>query len=96
MKSGSAVWHPFTQHAVQPEAIPIAGAEGAWLETVDGRRIFDAISSWWVVTMVIVILISCRRSGSGGSSRSGNLRRLHPRTGRKARAAARCGYADGA
>jgi adenosylmethionine---8-amino-7-oxononanoate aminotransferase len=50
MKSGSAVWHPFTQHAVQPEAIPIARAEGAWLETVDGRRIFDAISSWWVVT----------------------------------------------
>jgi adenosylmethionine-8-amino-7-oxononanoate aminotransferase len=50
MKSASAVWHPFTQHAVQPEAIPIAGAEGAWLETVDGRRIFDAISSWWVVT----------------------------------------------
>jgi len=24
--------------------------EGAWLETADGRRIFDAISSWWVVT----------------------------------------------
>jgi adenosylmethionine-8-amino-7-oxononanoate aminotransferase len=44
------VWHPFTQHAVQPEAIPIAKGEGAWLVTVDGRRIFDAISSWWVVT----------------------------------------------
>ena len=50
MKSASPVWHPFTQHAVQPEAIPIARGEGAWLETVDGRRIFDAISSWWVVT----------------------------------------------
>ena len=24
--------------------------EGAWLETTDGRRIFDAISSWWVMT----------------------------------------------
>jgi adenosylmethionine---8-amino-7-oxononanoate aminotransferase len=50
MKSVSPVWHPFTQHAVQPEATPIARGEGAWLETADGRWIFDAISSWWVVT----------------------------------------------
>lgn len=50
MKSMSPIWHPFTQHAVQPEPTLIARAEGAWLETVDGRRIFDAISSWWVVT----------------------------------------------
>ncbi|MBB1092306.1 adenosylmethionine--8-amino-7-oxononanoate transaminase [Rhodopseudomonas pseudopalustris] len=50
MKSTSPVWHPFTQHAVQPEATLIARGEGAWLETADGRRIFDAISSWWVVT----------------------------------------------
>ena len=50
MTPASPVWHPFTQHAVQPDAIPIARGEGAWLETVDGRRIFDAISSWWVVT----------------------------------------------
>jgi adenosylmethionine-8-amino-7-oxononanoate aminotransferase len=28
----------------------IARAEGAWLETADGARIFDGISSWWVVT----------------------------------------------
>jgi len=46
MKSMSPVWHPFTQHAVQPEATLIARGEGAWLETADGRRIFDAISSW--------------------------------------------------
>ena len=46
----SPVWHPFTQHALQPRAVPIARAEGAWLETADGRRILDAISSWWVVT----------------------------------------------
>src|ERR1700742_5269478 len=48
--SGSPVWHPFTQHAVQPDATLIASGEGAWLTTADGRRIFDAISSWWVVT----------------------------------------------
>lgn len=50
MTSKSPVWHPFTQHAVQPEATLISRGEGAWLETGDGRRIFDAISSWWVVT----------------------------------------------
>lgn len=46
----SPVWHPFTQHAVQPEATLISKGEGAWLEAADGSRIFDAISSWWVVT----------------------------------------------
>ncbi len=30
--------------------IEIARAEGAWLYTADGRRILDAISSWWVIT----------------------------------------------
>src|ERR1700753_3736924 len=50
MNGTSAVWHPFTQHAVQPEATMIAIGEGAWLQTPEGRRIFDAVSSWWVVT----------------------------------------------
>jgi adenosylmethionine---8-amino-7-oxononanoate aminotransferase len=44
------VWHPFTQHALQPQAIKIARAQGAWLERPDGTKIFDAISSWWVIT----------------------------------------------
>jgi adenosylmethionine---8-amino-7-oxononanoate aminotransferase len=46
----SPIWHPFTQHALQPEMVEIARSEGAWLTTSDGRRILDAISSWWVVT----------------------------------------------
>lgn len=50
MTSRSPVWHPFTQHAVPPEATLISRGEGAWLDAADGRRIFDAISSWWVVT----------------------------------------------
>jgi adenosylmethionine-8-amino-7-oxononanoate aminotransferase len=50
MTSTSPVWHPFTQHAVQGEMPTIVKGEGAWLESADGRRIFDAISSWWVVT----------------------------------------------
>jgi adenosylmethionine-8-amino-7-oxononanoate aminotransferase len=46
----SPIWHPFTQHALQPAMRKIASAKGAWLEAADGARIFDAISSWWVIT----------------------------------------------
>ena len=46
----SPIWHPFTQHGLG-EPIPIVTrAEGAVLHTADGRRIVDAISSWWVTT----------------------------------------------
>jgi len=46
----SPVWHPFTQHGLN-EPIPlVTHAEGAALHTGDGRRIIDAISSWWVTT----------------------------------------------
>jgi adenosylmethionine---8-amino-7-oxononanoate aminotransferase len=46
----SPIWHPFTQHGLG-EPIPlIARAEGAALYTADGRRVIDAISSWWVTT----------------------------------------------
>jgi adenosylmethionine-8-amino-7-oxononanoate aminotransferase len=46
----SPVWHPFTQHGLG-EPIPlVTRAEGAALYTADGRRIVDAISSWWVTT----------------------------------------------
>ena len=46
----SPVWHPFTQHGLA-EPIPlVTHAEGAALHTADGRRIIDAISSWWVTT----------------------------------------------
>lgn len=48
--SRSPVWHPFTQHALEPDMLPIARSEGAWLEATDGRRVFDGISSWWVIT----------------------------------------------
>src|SRR3954454_2781064 len=45
----SPVWHPFTQHAIAPEPIHVDRAEGAYLHSGD-RRLFDGISSWWVVT----------------------------------------------
>jgi adenosylmethionine-8-amino-7-oxononanoate aminotransferase len=46
----SPVWHPFTQHGLE-EPIPlVARAAGAALFLADGRRVIDAISSWWVTT----------------------------------------------
>lgn len=46
----SPIWHPFTQHGLR-EPIPlVTHAHGAALYTDDGRRIVDAISSWWVTT----------------------------------------------
>jgi adenosylmethionine-8-amino-7-oxononanoate aminotransferase len=42
------IWHPFTNAALDPPPIHIARAEGVWLYTQDGRKILDAISSWWV------------------------------------------------
>lgn len=46
----SPIWHPFTQHGLQPDMIAVSGARGAWLKTRDGGLLLDAISSWWVVT----------------------------------------------
>lgn len=46
----SPIWHPFTQHALQDEMTRIVRGDGAYLYIADGRRIIDAISSWWVVT----------------------------------------------
>jgi adenosylmethionine-8-amino-7-oxononanoate aminotransferase len=45
----SPVWHPFTQHALSPDAPLVFSGEGAWLQTENGR-LLDAISSWWVIT----------------------------------------------
>ncbi len=50
MTTPSPVWHPFTQHGLN-EPIPLVTyGKGAALHTEDGRRIVDAISSWWVTT----------------------------------------------
>lgn len=46
----SPVWHPFTQHGLNEPIPQIARARGAALFTTDGRRVIDAISSWWVTT----------------------------------------------
>ena len=48
--TASPIWHPFTQHGLGEPIPQVARAEGAALFTADGRRIVDAISSWWVTT----------------------------------------------
>ena len=45
----SSIWHPFTQHALTPDATLVTRGEGPWLESEKGR-LLDAISSWWVIT----------------------------------------------
>jgi adenosylmethionine-8-amino-7-oxononanoate aminotransferase len=49
-RSRHALWHPCTQmkHHETAPVLPIARAEGVWLYDFEGRRILDAISSWWV------------------------------------------------
>jgi adenosylmethionine-8-amino-7-oxononanoate aminotransferase len=47
--NSSPIWHPFTQHALIPDATMVLRGEGVWLETEKGR-LLDAISSWWVIT----------------------------------------------
>jgi adenosylmethionine---8-amino-7-oxononanoate aminotransferase len=42
------IWRPYTQEALEPAPIGVERAEGVYLYTKDGRRILDAISSWWV------------------------------------------------
>ena len=49
-RSRAAVWHPCTQmkrHETLP-LVPIARADGIWLEDFDGNRYIDGVSSWWV------------------------------------------------
>lgn len=49
-RSLRAVWHPCTQMARAEKVPPLAIASGCgpWLHDYDGRRYFDANSSWWV------------------------------------------------
>jgi adenosylmethionine-8-amino-7-oxononanoate aminotransferase len=49
-REASPIWHPFTQHALQPAMTKIARAERRMAQNADGSRIFDGISSWWVIT----------------------------------------------
>lgn len=47
-KDTQNIWHPFTQLEGGAQPLLIERAEGIYLHTSDGRKIIDAISSWWV------------------------------------------------
>jgi adenosylmethionine-8-amino-7-oxononanoate aminotransferase len=49
-RSLRALWHPCTQmkHHERLPLVPISRAKGVWLYDFEGRRILDAVSSWWV------------------------------------------------
>lgn len=42
------IWHPFTSLVGSTDPLLITSASGIYLHTHDGRKIIDAISSWWV------------------------------------------------
>jgi adenosylmethionine---8-amino-7-oxononanoate aminotransferase len=47
-KDRNYIWHPFTPLEVEEDPIVIESAQGVYLYTADGKKIIDAVSSWWV------------------------------------------------
>jgi len=47
-KDKSSVWHPFTPLRGVDDPLVVESAKGVYLHTTDGRKIIDAVSSWWV------------------------------------------------
>ena len=48
MSSPLLIWHPFTNAALDAPPLQAVRAERVYIYTKDGRRILDAVSSWWV------------------------------------------------
>ncbi|MFZ9596578.1 MAG: adenosylmethionine--8-amino-7-oxononanoate transaminase [Bdellovibrionia bacterium] len=47
-KDKQVIWHPYTQHGLNQDPLPIVAAQGSTLEIEGGARLLDAISCWWV------------------------------------------------
>jgi adenosylmethionine-8-amino-7-oxononanoate transaminase/dethiobiotin synthase len=45
----AVVWHPYTSLKHPDPPLPVVGASGEFLHLADGRRVIDAISSWWTI-----------------------------------------------
>jgi adenosylmethionine-8-amino-7-oxononanoate aminotransferase len=43
------LWRPYCQMKTAADPLHVVAAEGVWLELDSGRRIIDALSSWWTV-----------------------------------------------
>lgn len=48
MNGALNIWHPFSAPTTELPPLRVSRAEGVYLYADDGRRILDAISSWWV------------------------------------------------
>lgn len=48
VKDKNNIWHPFTPLRGADDPLLITSASGIYLHTHDGRKIIDAVSSWWV------------------------------------------------
>jgi adenosylmethionine-8-amino-7-oxononanoate aminotransferase len=47
-------WHPYTamgRWSTRSDVLVVREAEGAWLVDADGRRLLDANSSWWTMSL---------------------------------------------
>jgi adenosylmethionine-8-amino-7-oxononanoate aminotransferase len=43
------VWHPYTSLGEPDAPLAVVGAQDEFLHLADGRRVIDAISSWWTI-----------------------------------------------
>ena len=41
------IWHPYTQHRLNPDSIGIVKAKGAYVYDEQGKKYVDALGSWW-------------------------------------------------
>lgn len=44
------IWHPYSPTPAPVNPLPVASAEGVYLTLTDGRRLIDAMSSWWAAS----------------------------------------------
>jgi adenosylmethionine-8-amino-7-oxononanoate aminotransferase len=42
------IWHPYSSLVDQPDNLVVKSGDGVYLTLEDGRKIIDAIASWWV------------------------------------------------
>jgi adenosylmethionine---8-amino-7-oxononanoate aminotransferase len=48
-RDGRYVWRPYTPLRGADAPLPVVGADAEFLHLADGRRLIDAISSWWTI-----------------------------------------------
>lgn len=50
MDSMDPIWHPYTQEAIAGRPLHVKSAGDEFLYLDDGRKLIDAVSSWWTIT----------------------------------------------